>query len=351
MLAIEGVFVKHANMHRQARVSPYAVERDNATTHTPHSNPSFLTPTSQPAQSSSSSSSSSANTTRTPQSLVLTSPSPIHSSTGKALSFQETVDEEEETGETEEGSGQWTDHEQSMDSDAERFHMAMDSARAQEAEEEEEIEEVEEEEEEDEEDLPELQSPEDSGSDDDEGEISHTHAPHAGKTAGKSTHKTMVYASECVEDTQHIYQDSGATQYICRDQSMMTNMTNVKRVKFKTGNGERKISKGGLMQMCRVDGRGQKHCVSKHAYYDPLMPINIAPTGTIDHFHKRSIIHQNGQMFILKNPVNFIESDVLVRGRLTQSLLYRWDTEQDKPLPIHTRYVPKGAPKRETSLG
>jgi len=156
---------------------------------------------------------------------------------------------------------------------------------------------------------------------------------------------------EQVDNTSHIYQDSGATRYICKDKHIMTNMSDVKLVKFKTGNGERKIDKAGVMQMRRIDGKGHTHIVYKHAYYDPHMPINIAPTGSLDHFNHRAIVHQNGQLFILRDPVPIPQGKVLVRGRLTKSLLYRWDTEQDKPLPIHQRYVPKGAPSKEPTLG
>lgn len=161
----------------------------------------------------------------------------------------------------------------------------------------------------------------------------------------------MVYVHERASDKNHIYQDSGATQYICRDENMLQNVIGVKGVKFKTGNGERRIDKAGIMKIMRVDGMGKTHWLAKQAYYDPSMPINIIPTGSIDHFHKRAIIHQNGQLFILMKPVRFPQRQVLVRGRLTKSLLYRWDTEKDTPLPLHKRYVPSGAPAAEPKLG
>jgi len=162
---------------------------------------------------------------------------------------------------------------------------------------------------------------------------------------------TYVFMHEQIIRGTHVYQDSGATRYICRDKSLMSNMTSVKLVKFRTGNGERKIDQAGDMQVCRIDGKGRKHTLVKHAYYDPIMPINIIPTGNLDHFHHRSIVHQNGQLFILKDPIPIPQGKVMVRGRLTKSLLYRWDTEQDKSLDIHTRYVPKGAPTQEPVLG
>jgi len=160
-----------------------------------------------------------------------------------------------------------------------------------------------------------------------------------------------VFMHEQVSNNAHVYQDSGATRYICKDKHLMSDMSSVKLVKFKTGNGERKIDKAGVMQIRRIDGKGQTHTVSKHAYYDPFMPINIVPTGSMDHFNKRSIVHQNGQLFILRDPIPIPQGKVLVRGRLTKSLLYRWDDEQDKPLPFDKRYVPKGAPTREPTLG
>jgi len=164
--------------------------------------------------------------------------------------------------------------------------------------------------------------------------------------------RAMVFVREVDSLTStHTYQDSGASQYICRDQSLMTNMTNVRTVKFKTGNGDREIEKAGIMQMARIDGQSKHHVLAKTAYYDPSMPINIAPTGPMDHFHNRAIIHQNGQMFILKKPVRLDTKDILVRGRLTKSLLYRWDTKNDKPLPVNRKYVPSGVPKRERILG
>jgi len=171
-----------------------------------------------------------------------------------------------------------------------------------------------------------------------------TNSENSGRTA-------MVYVHEKISDTNHIYQDSGATQYICRDENMLHGVTEVKGVKFKTGNGERKIERAGMMKIMRIDGEGETHWIEKQAYYDPHMPINIIPTGSIDHFHKRSIIHQNGQLFILKKPVRFPQNQVLVRGRLTKSLLYRWDNDKDSPLPIHRRYMPKGAPVTEPNLG
>jgi len=131
----------------------------------------------------------------------------------------------------------------------------------------------------------------------------------------------------------------------------MTNMTSVKSVKFKTGNGDREIEKAGVMQMARIDGHSKPHVLAKPAYYDPSMPINIAPTGPMDHYHHRAVIHQNGQMFILKKPIKLDQRDILVRGRLTKSLLYRWDTKKDKPLRVNQRYVPSGVPKTESMLG
>jgi len=171
------------------------------------------------------------------------------------------------------------------------------------------------------------------------------------KTTNSDSKTVMVYVHEKVGNKNHIYQDSGATQYICRDESLLQNVIGVKGVKFKTGNGERRIDKAGIMKIMRVDGVGKAHWLAKQAYYDPLMPINIIPTGSIDHFHRRAILHQNGQLFILSKPVKFPQRQVLVRGRLTKSLLYRWDNENDMPLPMHKRYVPLGAPTVEPKLG
>ena len=105
------------------------------------------------------------------------------------------------------------------------------------------------------------------------------------------------------------------------------------------------------MCLTRVDGEGKSHEMCKDAFYDPHMPINVAPTGPMDHFHERAVIHQNGQMFILKGALPLKESDILVRGRLTSSLLYRWDTQKDRKLDPSKRYIPKGAPDRENKAG
>jgi len=73
---------------------------------------------------------------------------------------------------------------------------------------------------------------------------------------------------------------------------------------------------------------------------DTRLPVNIASTGRMDHIHHRSVIHQNGQLVILRRPVSIDENDVLVRGRLMSTLLYRWDDEFDTPLNINQRYAP-----------
>ena len=126
-------------------------------------------------------------------------------------------------------------------------------------------------------------------------------------------------------------------------------MKETEPVSLITGNGESVVNKKGQARLTRVDGSGKPVLVKKEMLYDPNVPVNIVSTGHMDNVHHRSIIHQNGQLLILKHPIKVDEDDVIVRGRLTPGLLYRWDTEHDTPLDINERFYPKERQKREKS--
>ena len=199
---------------------------------------------------------------------------------------------------------------------------------------------------------PSLSSSDDSDSDDDHHQKKKKKKKKKKKRESRKKNAThspslLVMAHKKLTKSKHIYQDSGATQYVCHDESMMSEMKKVAKVSFSTGNGTREIERAGKMCLPRVDGRGGVHVLCKNAYYDPLMPINVAPTGPMDHYYDRAVLHQNGQMFILKGALPVKEADILVRGRLTKALLYRWDTNKDSKLDVNRRYTPKGVPLKE----
>jgi hypothetical protein len=119
-------------------------------------------------------------------------------------------------------------------------------------------------------------------------------------------------------------------------------------VRLTTGNGECEVDQEGIARMTRIDGEGKPVTVSRPMLLDTRLPVNIASTGKMDHVHHRSIIHQNGQMVILKHPILIDERAILVRGRLMPTMLYRWDDEYDVPLDVNVRYEPI---KREKDVG
>jgi len=161
----------------------------------------------------------------------------------------------------------------------------------------------------------------------------------------KTTHKdfTFVIDSEKKRDRKStIVQDSGSSRDIACDPDVLYDVRSVTPVSLITGNGECQIAQEGTARVTRINGQGKPIMVSRPMLLDTRLPVNIASTGRMDHIHHRSIIHQNGQMVILKDPIRINEKDVLVRGRLMSTLLYRWDDEKDEPLDVNVRYVPPG---------
>jgi len=144
-----------------------------------------------------------------------------------------------------------------------------------------------------------------------------------------------------------IVQDSGSSRDIACTTAILREVRETEPVNLITGNGESVVRQKGQARLTRVDGRGKPMLVKKEMLYDPNVPVNIVSTGHMDHVHHRSIIHQNGQLLILKHPIRVKEEYVIVRGRLTPGLLYRWDTEHDTPLNINERFYPKERTKRD----
>ena len=121
-------------------------------------------------------------------------------------------------------------------------------------------------------------------------------------------------------------------------------------VKLVTGNGECEIAQEGTVRVTRINGDGKPVTVSRPMLLDTRLPVNIASTGRMNHVHHRSVIHKNGhaQLVILRRPIRVNKSEVLVRGRLMSTLLYRWDDEFDTPLDINERFTP---PERQNRAG
>ena len=137
-------------------------------------------------------------------------------------------------------------------------------------------------------------------------------------------------------------QDIGSSKDIACNAEILhdVDVKSVPPVKLVTGNGECEIEQEGTARVTRINGQGKPVTASRPMLLDPRLPVNIASTGRMDHVHHRSIIHQNGQMVILKRPIRIDEDSVLVRGRLLSTLLYRWDDEFDTPLDINERFTP-----------
>ena len=138
-----------------------------------------------------------------------------------------------------------------------------------------------------------------------------------------------------------IVQDSGSSRDIACTSQILRNVREIEPVSLVTGNGESVVKEMGEARITRINGQGKPVLVKKDMLLDQRVPVNIMSTGNMDHNHHRSIIHQNGQLLILKHPIQIRESDVIVRGRMTPGMLYRWDNEHDKPLNINERYDPK----------
>ena len=162
-----------------------------------------------------------------------------------------------------------------------------------------------------------------------------------------SDHNLMVAEEKKRRRERTIVQDSGSSRDIACTTAILRDVKETEPVSLITGNGESVVNKKGQARLTRVDGSGKPVLVKKEMLYDPNVPVNIVSTGHMDHVHHRSIIHQNGQLLILKHPIKVDEDDVIVRGRLTPGLLYRWDTEHDTPLDINERFYPKERQKRE----
>jgi len=153
---------------------------------------------------------------------------------------------------------------------------------------------------------------------------------------------TLVLNGERTRDKDKtIVQDSGSSRDIVCNPNILHDIRTIAPVHLITGNGECEISQEGTARVTRIDGRGRPTVVSRPMLLDTRLPVNIASTGRMDHIHHRSIIHQNGQLVILKHPIRIHEEEVLVRGRLMPTLLYRWDDECDVPLDVNERYSPK----------
>jgi len=136
-------------------------------------------------------------------------------------------------------------------------------------------------------------------------------------------------------------QDSGSSRDIACTTRVLKRIRETEPINLITGNGECKITKEGTASLTRINGRGKPALVQKEMLLDTRVPANIVSTENMDFVHHRAVIHQNGQMVILKHPIPIRESDILVRGRLTPGMLYRWDDEYDKPLDVNSRYDPK----------
>ena len=159
-------------------------------------------------------------------------------------------------------------------------------------------------------------------------------------------HNLMVVDGKKNKKERMIVQDSGSSRDIACSTAILGNLRDIAPVSLITGNGESVVNQKGDARLTRIDGNGKPVLVKKEMLYDPRVPVNIVSTGSMDHIHHRSVIHQNGQLLILKHPIRIKESDVIVRGRMTPGMLYRWDTEFDKPLNINERFDPK--PKAKT---
>jgi len=160
------------------------------------------------------------------------------------------------------------------------------------------------------------------------------------ETEGETEHVLIHVRKRVMKKRDMTVQDSGASTDISCREDRLTDVDEIDPVELLTGNGERELSKSGRARLTVIDGKGRPRAVEKKMLLDTTLPVSIVSTGQMDHRHNRSVIHQNGQLVILKHPIHINESDILVRGRLTKSMIYRWDDEYDEPLKVNERYDP-----------
>jgi hypothetical protein len=174
-----------------------------------------------------------------------------------------------------------------------------------------------------------------------------TKSPNAIQTTSKGHLLVVSEVSKRSKKERLIVQDSGASRDIACTSKILRKVRETDPVSLITGNGECEITRMGVANLTRIDGNGKPVLVQKDMLLDTRVPANIVSTGNMDYVHHRAIVHQNGQMVILKYPIPIRERDILVRGRLTSGMLYRWDDEYDKPLNVNSRYDPKTTKRGE----
>eukprot|EP00808_Paulinella_micropora_P007475 g39727.t1 len=108
-----------------------------------------------------------------------------------------------------------------------------------------------------------------------------------------------------------------------------------------SGGQPRRITQQATVQPLWVGGTGRTYSPAiNNALIDESLDFSLLPVSHFDTELHKAILFQNGQAFILRQPIQVEEGEIDARGRLTKSRLYRMDTPDDQPLNPNQRYAP-----------
>jgi len=137
--------------------------------------------------------------------------------------------------------------------------------------------------------------------------------------------------------------DSGANRYVFGNTTAtITNEKEARVTSLKNISGQpRRIKLQATVQPLWTGGNGRVYSpIINNALIDNSLDFSLLPVSHFDIELHKAILFQNGQAFILRQPIRVEEGEIDARGRLTRSRLYRMDTPNDEPLDPNRRFTP-----------